>query len=407
MVFFKKYGYIRVKIKLYMRYQEVTLGRFLRIILVLIVLTISYFVLNSLSGVLLPFAVAWLLAYLLHPMVCFVQHRLRFTYRLPSIIAVLLFVALLLVAVFMLIAPSMVREMVTFNNIALSFLNDNIKNPSIPPVVVDYIRNVANEEGLMTLLQSSGVQELFNELMQRAQMLLVGTVNAVVHLVGAFITLLYMFFILLDYEHLADEWLLYLPVRWRNIAGKLSSDLVHGMNQYFRGQALVALSVGVLFSIGFVIIDFPIAIGFGLFIGVLNLVPYLQAVSLLPMLLLALFKAANTGDNFWLVFLSALAVMCIVQAIQDLLLVPYIMGRRMNLHPALILLSLSVWGKLLGLLGMIVALPVTTILLAYIKRYHEINGDVAPDYENPLEKAVDAAAFGENATEKKENLRDE
>ncbi len=382
-----------------MKYREVSLGRFLRIILVLIVITISYFVLNSLSGVLLPFAVAWLLAYLLYPMVCFVQKRLRFTYRLPSIIAVMLFVGLLVLAMFMLIVPSMLGEIALFNKIAVAFLSENIKNPSIPPVVVEYLRDVAKEEGVMALLQSSGVQDLLGELMQRTQMLLMGTVNVVVQLFGAFVTMLYMFFILLDYERLSDEWPLYLPVRWRGVAGKLSSDLVHGMNQYFRGQALVALCVGVLISIGFVIIDFPIAIGFGIFIGVLNLVPYLQIVSLLPMVLLALMKAANTGENFWLVLAGAVVVLCVVQCIQDLLLVPCIMGRRMNLHPALILLSLSVWGKLLGVLGMIVALPFTTILLGYLKRYHEINGDPVDGYENPLERAVDSTDFNKKQPE--------
>ncbi len=387
-----------------MKYQEVTLGRFLRIILVLLTVTISYFVLNSLSSVLLPFAVAWLLAYLLYPMVCFVQHRMRFKYRLPSIVAVIIFVALLVGAVFMLIVPSMIGELAMFKSVAVAFLSDNIKNPSIPPFVVDYIRSVANEEGIMALLQSSGVQELLGDFMHRTQMLLVGTVNIVAQLFGAFITLLYMFFILLDYEHLSDEWPLYIPVRWRNIAGKLSSDLVHGMNQYFRGQALVALCVGVLFAIGFVIIDFPIAIGFGLFIGVLNLVPYLQIVSLLPMLLLAMLKAANTGDNFWMILAGAVVVMCIVQAIQDLLLVPCIMGRRMNLHPALILLSLSVWGKLLGVLGMIVALPLTTLLLGYLKRYHEINSDAGRGYENPLERAVDSTEFSSSSAKGEEKI---
>ena len=202
---------------------------------------------------------------------------------------------------------------------------------------------------------------------------MLGTINIVAQIGASFIVLLYIFFILLDYELLADEWKLFLPAKWRDFATKLSEDLTYGMSQYFRGQALVALCVGILFAIGFLIIDFPIAIGFGLFIGLLNLVPYLQIVSLVPMALLALMKAANTGDNFWVILLSALAVLCVVQAIQDFFLVPRIMGKRMNLHPAVILLSLSVWGKLLGMLGMIVALPLTTLLIGYIKRYHQIN----------------------------------
>lgn len=389
-----------------MKYQEVTLGRFLRILLVLIAVVISYFVLNSLSSVLLPFAVAWLLAYLLHPLVCFVQKRLRFKYRLPSIVAVLFFVTLLMVAAFMLVIPAMVDEFTQFKDIAVAFLSDNIKNPSIPPAVVEYLRSAAQQADIVGLLQSSGVQELLSEAMQRTQTLLMGTVNVVAQLFGAFITLLYMFFILLDYERLSEEWPLYLPIRWRNLATKLSHDLVNGMNQYFRGQALVALSVGILFSIGFLIIDFPIAIGFGLFIGLLNLVPYLQIASLLPMVILSMFKAANTGENFWLVLLGALAVLCIVQTIQDLLLVPCIMGPRMNLHPALILLSLSIWGKLLGILGMIVALPLTTLLLGYLKRYHELSGAPEPDYDNPIERVVESASFRENGNKKEERCQE-
>ncbi len=376
------------------KYQEVTLGRFLRILLALIMITISYFVLDSLSSVLLPFAVAWLLAYLMNPLVCFIQNRLRFKYRAPSIVAAIAVVLLIVAAFLLMIVPAMVEEFATFKNITAAFLSNNIKNPSIPPAIVEYLRNAANKEGIISLLQTSEVQEIMQAIINRTHTVLTGTVDIILQMFGAFITLLYMFFILLDFERLSDEWPLYLPVRWRNMATKLSSDLVNGMNQYFRGQALVALCVGVLFSIGFCIIDFPIAIGFGIFIGVLNLVPYLQIASLLPMTLLALLKAANTGDNFWAVLAGAVIVMCVVQVIQDLLLVPFIMGKRMNLHPAIILLSLSVWGKLLGILGMIVALPLTTLLLGYLKRYHELNGEPDSNYHNPLEEAVDATDFG-------------
>lgn len=352
---------------------EVSLGRFLRIILILITLGITYFVVDSLSGVLLPFFVAWLIAYLLYPLVTFFQYRLRFKYRMLSIIVALSVVFVALIGVFMLIVPSMLAEFSSFKSVALAFFSEQIKNPSIPPAIVEYVREYGNEQGVVQLLQSDNVRELMQQTWQRTQVLLLGTINVVAQFAASFIVLLYTFFILLDYELLADEWKQVLPVKWRDFATKLSNDLTDGMSQYFRGQALVALCVGVLFAIGFVIIDFPVAIGFGLFIGALNLVPYLQVVSLLPMTLLALMKAANTGENFWVILFAALAVLCVVQAIQDLFLVPRIMGKRMNLHPAVILLALSVWGKLLGLLGMIIALPITTLLIGYVKRYHELH----------------------------------
>ena len=91
--------------------------------------------------------------------------------------------------------------------------------------------------------------------------------------------------------------------------------------------------------------------------------------------------------------LSALIVLCVVQAIQDLLLVPRIMGKRLNLHPAIILLSGSIWGQLLGMLGVIVALPLTTLLLAYIKRYHEIAEMSGASEEYILKEAIDTASI--------------
>lgn len=384
-----------------MKRQEITIGRFLRIMLVLLVLGITYWALNSLSSVLLPFAVAWLLAYLLYPLVKFVQYKMRFKFRMLSIVVVMVAVCLALFSLFMLIVPSIVSELVLFKDIFLSFLSSNIKNPTIPPVIVDYLRNVAADGGVVQLLQSSGVQDLAKELASQLQMILVGTVNAFGRLFGLFVTLLYMFFLLIDYEHLADEWIVYLPVRWRGVATKLSADLINGMNQYFRGQALVAFSVAVLYSIGFAIIDFPVAIGFGIFIGLLNLVPYLQLISLIPMLVLAMLKAANTGENFWFILLGALVVLAIVQVIQDAFLVPFFVGRRMNLHPALILLSLSVWGKLLGFLGLIMALPLTTLLLGYLKRYHELHGNDC-DNGSSLAAIVSVDAL-ENSAESAKN----
>ena len=141
------------------------------------------------------------------------------------------------------------------------------------------------------------------------------------------------------------------------------------MNKYFRGQALVALCVGILFSIGFLIIDFPIAVGLGMFIGLLNMVPYLQLIGFIPAILLAIVKAADTGQNFWFIMLMVLIVFAVVQTIQDTFLTPKIMGHVTGLNSAIILLSLSIWGSLLGILGMIIALPLTTLLITYYQKY--------------------------------------
>ena len=138
----------------------------------------------------------------------------------------------------------------------------------------------------------------------------------------------------------------------------------------------------ILFCIGFLIIDFPLAIGLGLFIGALNLVPYLQIIGFIPTIILAILKAADTGGNFWLILAAALAVFAIVQAIQDGFIVPRVMGKITGLNPAIILLSLSIWGSLMGMLGMIIALPLTTLMLSYYQRFI-INREKAENAQIP------------------------
>ena len=380
-----------------MKQNEITLGRFLRIVLFAIAAVIAYFVVNSLSGVLLPFAIAWLLAYMLNPLVNFVQERMRVKYRALAIVLSMIIVGAVLYGLFMLVVPSIFSELYALKDITVSFLGQNINDGSIPAPIMNFFREISAQYGFAELLQNSGDTGLVAILAERAQMLLLGTVDIFGQVLTVCLILLYLFFILYDFERVSKGWKPYVPKKWRGVMTKLWSDLVYGMNQYFRGQVLVAFCVGVLFSIGYLIIDFPAAIAFGMFIGILNLVPYMQAVSVLPMALLAMLKAANTGADFWPIMLGALAVMAVVQLIQDLFLVPKIMGRRMNLHPAVILLSLSIWGHLLGLLGMIVALPLTTLLLAYLRRYNEIAETSLNSEEYILKEAIDSARITKKA----------
>ena len=368
---------------------EITVGRFLRIVLVAFALVAAYFVVNSLSGVLLPFAIAWLLAYMLNPIVNFVQDKMRVKYRALAIVISILVVGAALYGLFMLVVPSIFRELYALKDITVAFLGRNINDGSIPAPIMDFFREISTQYGFAELLQSSGDAGLISILAERLQVLLLGTVDIMGQVLTICLIMLYLFFILFDFERVSKGWQPYVPKKWRGVVSKLWSDLVYGMNQYFRGQALVAFCVGVLFSIGFLIIDFPAAIAFGMFIGLLNLVPYLQAVAVLPMALLAMLKAASAGAGFWPVMLGALAVMMVVQVIQDMFLVPKIMGKRMNLHPAVILLSLSIWGHLLGVLGMIVALPMTTLLLAYLRRYNEIAETSGSSEEYILREAID------------------
>ena len=141
--------------------KEVSIGYFLRIILILIFAGISYFVLKCLSGVLLPFLIAWLLAYLIYPIVKFVQYRMKFRFRIVSIVAVLLFIAAIATGFIMLALPSLTTEIIQFKDVAIGFINNQINVPSIPDFANNLIREFAEENGIANILQSSGVQDIF------------------------------------------------------------------------------------------------------------------------------------------------------------------------------------------------------------------------------------------------------
>ena len=323
---------------------------------------------ERLSGVLLPFFIAWLIAYLVYPLVKFFQYRLKLKSRLLSIFCALFIITLTGVAIFYLLIPPMISEMGRMNKLLVSYLSHG-GGANIPHTLSEFIHEYIDLAAINQMLSEENILSTIKTTLPKMWAILAESINILFSIFASFIILLYVIFILLDYEAIAEGWLHLLPNKYRHFASHLVYDIQNGMNKYFRGQALVALCVGILFSIGFLIIDFPMAIALGLFIGALNMVPYLQIIGFFPTLILAILKAADTGDNFWVVIAGALAVFTIVQIIQDTLLVPKIMGKITGLNPAIILLSLSIWGSLMGMLGMIIALPLTTLMLSYYQRF--------------------------------------
>lgn len=349
--------------------KKITFDSFIRGVLSGAVVIAILYLLKRLSGVLLPFFMAWLVAYLTYPMVTFYQHKLRMKNRVVSIVAVMLTLLIVIAGAGCFFIPPMIEECVRLKHLIEVYFIEGNGGASIPKTITQFLRENIDPIWLKETLNAENVMTAFQKLVPQMWNLISTSYNIVLALITIFIMLLYLFFILLDYEQIASGWITLLPAKHRDKTIKLTTDIKDSMNRYFRGQAVVAFCVGILFSIGFLIIDFPLAIGLGLFIGLLNMVPYLQIIGFVPTILLALLKAADTGDNFWWILGSALLVFCIVQLIQDAFLVPKIMGKITGLNPAIILLSLSIWGSLMGMLGMIIALPCTTLLLSYYQKY--------------------------------------
>ena len=352
-----------------MERKQITFDTFVRGFLTVLVAAGIIMLLNRLSGVLVPFFLAWLLAYLLFPLVKFFQYRCRLRFRFPAILCAFLVAGGVLTGVFWLMIPPIISEGSRVADLMVTYVQTDKTMSNIPNMVQQFVHDYVDINQLKKLVTQDGFIDTVKETLPKVWDVISQSISLVSSVFSLTMVILYTLFILLDYEQFTGGWHQLLPRRYRPFAKRLVADVTEGMNKYFRGQALVALCVGVLFSIGFLIIDFPMAIALGMFIGLLNMVPYLQLVGFIPTIILAIVKAADTGESFWLIMLLALIVFAVVQVIQDAFLTPKIMGHVTGLNSAIILLSLAIWGSLLGILGMIIALPMTTLLINYYQKY--------------------------------------
>lgn len=352
-----------------MERKKITFDSFIRAVILGAIIIGTLMLLKRLSGVLLPFFLAWLIAYLIYPLVSFFQYKLRLKNRIASIFCALFTLTIIGGAAFYLLVPPMIQEFLRVKDLLIEYFSTTHTASNVPTTLSEFIRQNVDMHILEQMFSQENILDALKVTVPKLWALVSESINLLFGFFTVFLILLYIVFILLDYESISQGWTHLMPKKYRHTVTGILNDVKDGMNRYFRGQALVALCVGILFSIGFLIIDFPLAIGLGLFIGALNMVPYLQIIGFVPTIMLAILKAADTGDNFWIIIASATAVFIVVQIIQDGYLVPRIMGKITGLNPAIILLSLSVWGSLMGMLGMIIALPLTTLMLSYYQRY--------------------------------------
>ena len=347
--------------------QKITFDKFIRWAIVLACVFAVLYMVDYLSEVLLPFFIAWFFAYLLYPAVKFVQDKLHVKVRAVAIIITLVAVVAVIGGILYLIIPPMIEQFQKLSDVLTRWLHQTTHSNNITLLIQEWAQE--NQDEIHHFFHSKDFSDTVKTAMPKLFALLGQTANIVISIVGSCIVLLYMFFILLDYEYLTENWIKIFPKKNRPFWHELMNDVKRELNNYIRGQGMVALCMGIMFCIGFSIIDFPMAIGLGILIGIMDLVPYLHTFALIPTAFLAMLKAADTGQNFWYVFGMAFLVFAVVQVITDMVVTPKIMGKTMGLNPAILLLSLSVWGALLGFLGLIVALPLTTLIIAYWQRY--------------------------------------
>lgn len=342
-----------------------TTDRIMNLIVGIAIAACVIYLLNYLYDVLLPFFAACFIAYLLQPLVSFNKRLTRCKgLGLPAVLTVVdvTVVAGLVVTLFL---PSVIDECNTLNHIIHNIATGQIKLPAEYASVANFLEQNFNHEKVSKLL--SGIR--LDALLHQGSSLLSESLDALLAVLSWLLTLIYVIFILIYYPTISNGIKLIIPHKFRSRGLMVIRDVESNMNSYFRGQGLVALCAMVFYCTGFSIVGLPLAIPMGLLVGILYMIPYFQYVTVIPVAILC-FIISLGGSTQFLPMLGRCALVYVVsQSVCDYVITPHVMGRAMGMNPAVILLSLSVWGALLGIIGMIIALPVSSIIMTYYEKY--------------------------------------
>jgi len=396
-----------------------TFDRVVRIGITIVVLWSLFLLVRYLADVLIPFAIAVVLAYFLNPLVNVFEERLK--RRWAAVAFTLGGFVIVGLAVTVLIIPLLYSQVSRFGT-TLDQLQADLHVParvaSSQPQLVTTTSAPAAEKtslGLTELLTAwnnfgkdagtltraerfarfrekiggTYIGDTFNDTIVHvrsadfreqmastlAERIYAGG-RTVVHffnqilvaVIAAVLVVIYLFFLLLDFPQFAATWQSFLPQDYRGTIVEFLREFEIALRRYFRGQFVVAAITGLLFGIGFTIIGLPMALPMALLIAALNMVPYLQSISLVPAMFLAVVRSVESDSSIGMSIVLVLIVYGVVQVLQDTVVTPRVMGQATGLRPVAILLGVFIWGRLLGFLGLILAIPLTCLVIVYYRR---------------------------------------
>lgn len=342
-----------------------TTDRIVNTIILLAVMIALIFAIDYLSEALLPFFIAAFVAYLIEPLVQLNKRWVKTRGRSVPVIITLLELLLTVGLIGVIFMPTIIHETDTLGEILKEYSSGHKPLPPFYRQCVDFLTGFFKNDGSNDLFDPQHLGTLLN----KGRNLLEQSARMLMHALDTLLTLIYIIFILIDYPQIVRGFKLLIPYKYRDDVMPIVKEAETSLNRYFRGQGLVALCAMVLYCIGFSIVGIPLALPLGVLVGVLYMIPYFQYITIIPVGVVAFIYSLGGDVSFVTLVWQCALVYVVCQSICDYILTPHIMGRELGLNPAMILLSLSVWGVLLGIIGMIIALPVTSLLMAYYERY--------------------------------------
>lgn len=332
--------------------------------LILISVVLFGFLLYQLSGVLMPFFVAALLAYLGDPLVDRLEAcKLSRTVSVVIVFSVLVLVTILAVLIFV---PLLSVQLASLFEKLPGYI-DKLQT-SIEPLMqslglsVDMINLDTLKEGLKNYWSEAGKMagDIFGYVSKSGLALLTFVTNLVLIPVLTF-------YLLRDWDLLVARFRELLPRRNAEKITNLSLECDDMLAGFLRGQLLVMLALSIIYSIGLTLIGLELALLIGVIAGIVSFVPYLGL--LVGIVLAGL--AAYLQFQEWLPVLYVIGVFSFAQMIEGMVLTPRFVGERIGLHPVAVIFAVMAGGSLFGFIGVLLALPVASVVMVLIRHGHD------------------------------------
>ncbi|WP_269526658.1 AI-2E family transporter [Coraliomargarita parva] len=326
---------------------------------------------GTFKEVLLPLAIAAILATLLRPITTFVETRTRLN-RVQGIVLLYLLVILVLGVAAAFALPAIFDQGTGFLK-ALPHMIQNLMSwvQDKAPAIWTWLQGILGEppdEYVKSVFENN--TELIRNSLERVREsmgTLAGMVGSIFGKVAAYsIIPIYLFFILnsdRDVWRDLDKQLNFLPKNRRDDLLFLAREFSEILVSFFRGQIIIGLLLGLVLAIGFFVVGLKFAILIGLILGLLNIIPYLGTmIGIITVLPIAYFQE-DGGPSL---IVACAVVFVIGQLLTDYVFTPKVMGGKTGMGPMLIIFSVFFWGTALGgLLGMILAIPLTAFFLVF------------------------------------------
>ncbi|MFZ4776749.1 MAG: AI-2E family transporter [Terrimicrobiaceae bacterium] len=342
---------------------------------------------SFLQPVLIPVAVAAILAFLLEPVV---QWLMRFKIsRTLSIVIVYLSVAALFAGIMIWIIPAVYRQGTEFLK---DFPSYSVKAQKLVLSTMDRLHALSETplfkapddptqtKDQFTAFAAKSISEAGTWLQQKVPDFAVESGKFLQRSVGGFLGVfglllsmvlvpIFLFFFLKDSASIANNWSQYLPLRASPLKVEIVS-LVSEINSYlvsfFRGQLIVSIIDGVMIASALLVMGLDFAVLIGLMVGVLGLIPYLgMMITWIPAVIIAAAQFGDWAHPFWVT-----VIFLVANNIDGMVIAPKIVGESVGLHPLTVIISVLAWSLILGgLLGALLAVPLTATLKVLLKRY--------------------------------------